>query len=623
MSSDDLRKKGISRRDFVKTAGAGTLAAAGAALALPMAGCVRPQGGAAVVPDSARIPDKWELEADVVIIGAGAVGLPAAIAAADGGAAVIVVEANYDVGGHAMLGGGNVALGGGTGLQKKYGIKDDPDTVFRDLTDWSVVEVDGMPNYRFNDRALQRALADNMVPAYDLLIANGVKFVDKAPDNRAAHTIGISAKREHHCAWDKGANLESPAGKNGAALVRPLEESARKKGVRFLLNYHMDVIYREAPNAGRVLGIQAHYTPTILPGASTPMASLRSDGNISMTAQTVTVKAKKAVIIATGGHNANVNFRRMFDPRLTEEYADCGEEYSVNDASGELAAMAIGAGLWGLANQTINATCGLLKCDFLGCRPQFLSWPTNSPLFPKVKATGLRVRDWQDVILVNQAGKRFYDETRGGYPEGSFEGFYDKVGGYVPGDWRNATKLGYKPESFIDAALAMNEGSGPPDYSAGPQWAIFDSEAVKREKWSTEPPAVDPNLFFSADSLRELADKINTCSYQKYKMSGEVLEATVKRYNSFVANKKDPDFEKPEPKFTIAKAPFYAAWGSIYMHDSYVGLRINENCQVLDIYGKIIPGLYCGGESAGGSSQHGFGRCFPQALIAAKHILKG
>ena len=54
----------------------------------------------------------WDYEADVVVIGAGAAGLPAAIKAADGGATVIVVEANYDVGGHAIVSGGNVPLGG-------------------------------------------------------------------------------------------------------------------------------------------------------------------------------------------------------------------------------------------------------------------------------------------------------------------------------------------------------------------------------------------------------------------------------------------------------------------------------------------------------------------------------
>ena len=41
-------------------------------------------------------------------------GLPAAIKAVEGGATVIVVEVNYDVGGHAILSGGHMALGGST-----------------------------------------------------------------------------------------------------------------------------------------------------------------------------------------------------------------------------------------------------------------------------------------------------------------------------------------------------------------------------------------------------------------------------------------------------------------------------------------------------------------------------
>src|SRR5215207_8436504 len=82
----------------------------------------------------------WDLEADVIVIGSGAAGLPAAIRAVEGGASVIVVEANYDVGGHAILSGGNVPLGGGTSAQRKFGIEDSADVVFSDLTDWSIVQ---------------------------------------------------------------------------------------------------------------------------------------------------------------------------------------------------------------------------------------------------------------------------------------------------------------------------------------------------------------------------------------------------------------------------------------------------------------------------------------------------
>ena len=107
----------------------------------------------------------WDLEADVIVIGSGAAGLPAAIRAVEGGASVIVVEANYDVGGHAILSGGHMALGGGTSAQKKYDIPDSPDTVFSDLTDWSLVQPNGSPDFRYNDRAVMRSFADHCAPA--------------------------------------------------------------------------------------------------------------------------------------------------------------------------------------------------------------------------------------------------------------------------------------------------------------------------------------------------------------------------------------------------------------------------------------------------------------------------
>ena len=94
-----------------------------------------------------KVPQRWDFEADVVVIGSGAAGLPAAIKAVEEGASVIVVEANYDVGGHAILSGGNVPLGGGTSAQRKFGIEDSPDVVFSDLTDWSIVQPNGWPDY--------------------------------------------------------------------------------------------------------------------------------------------------------------------------------------------------------------------------------------------------------------------------------------------------------------------------------------------------------------------------------------------------------------------------------------------------------------------------------------------
>jgi len=54
------------------------------------------------VPDAAtgQYPVDWDREADVVVIGAGATGLPAAIAACEAGCSVILVEAEEGIVGH-------------------------------------------------------------------------------------------------------------------------------------------------------------------------------------------------------------------------------------------------------------------------------------------------------------------------------------------------------------------------------------------------------------------------------------------------------------------------------------------------------------------------------------------
>ena len=599
--------KDLSRRDPITT----TATAEGAT----------DSSGPGTRRSSENLSPSWDLVADVVVVGAGATGLPAAIKAVDGGASVIVVETNYDIGGHAIISGGNTPLGGGTSAQKKYGIEDSPDLVFRDLTDWSIVQPNGWPDYRYNDRAVMRAFADHCAPTYEFLVANGADFKDVPPDNQGGHNLGNSAPRENHAVWTKGAGLESPNARGGTGLIRPLEASARAKGVRFLLNYKMTSLIREPSSeqkAGRVIGITARYTPRIMPGQTAPLKSFRSNGNIETTQSNVAIRAKKAVILATGGSTGNINFRRMFDPRLTEVLQLAGEPYSFQDGSGELAAMAIGASLWGFANQILENGDNIRTKRALATKYNYMTWELETPIFPLVRATGLNVKDWQDLILVNQVGKRFYDETKGDYPHGNV---YDEVKPYTPHDYRNNENIKYNPTkyNFFNAAVAMNEYSEPPDYSPGPVWAIFDADAVEREKWKIVPPYVDPDgYFFSAKTLPELAAAIKN-PYQAKPMNGAALQAAVDRYNSFVDSGVDSDFGKPTPKYKIQTAPFYAAWATPLVHDSRAGLRINGQCQVMDMNGQVIPGLYCGGESAGGFNQHGLGRCTTQGFIAGKN----
>ena len=123
---------------------------------------------------------------------------------------------------------------------------------------------------------------------------------------------------------------------------------------------------------------------------------------------------------------------------------------------------------------------------------------------------------------------------------------------------------------------------------------------------------------FSANTLTELAAAINN-PYQAKPVDGATLRATVARYNAFVDAGTDVDFGKPTPQYKIQTPPFYAAWATPLVHDTRAGLRINAQGQVMDMQGQVIPGLYCGGESAGGFNQHGLGRCVTQGYIAGKN----
>ena len=97
-------------------------------------------------------------------------------------------------------------------------------------------------------------------------------------------------------------------------------------------------------------------------------------------------RARKAVIVATGGSTGNVNFRRMFDPRLTEEYCGlAGMPWSDQDASGELAAMDVGAALWGAFNYTGEFGSGITKPGAIGCQYGYVNvrWYPDSEVFDK------------------------------------------------------------------------------------------------------------------------------------------------------------------------------------------------------------------------------------------------
>jgi hypothetical protein len=534
--TDTPRKPSIGRRNFLKkSAGAGIGLTAVARL-----------GGAEAT--AARAHPKWDRAADVVVVGAGASGLPAAIAARDLGASVIVIDAHHDIGGHGMLSGGNIPLGGGTALQKKHAIDDSADRVYLDHTNHR------NPLGKYCDRELIRVWADENVATFEFLIANGVRFIDRPP----TFINGGSVPRNFVTEVYSDDMKETINGRNGSGLMRPLEKSARSKGVEFLLRHKLVRVVREAPSTGRVLGIVA-----------------------TIDNKEVSIGANSGVILATGGHSSNVEFRRMFDPRLTEEYQTAGEPWTKQNADGERLAMAVGASLWATSNEACENGRAVTKTRHIGCRWGYMSlkWNPASPVFNLARASGLTVSNFQNLILVNQRGARFWNEMDDSY-------------------------------AFINACLGTNGNLGREAKvnGGGPIWAIFDSNAVAREGWDPRPPHVDPEgWFFRADTIAELATKIVN-PYQLHAVPTRSLEDTVTTYNASVAAGKDAEFGKPAPSFKIDTPPFYAAWSTPIIHDSQTGLRINTKCQVLDMSGHIIDGLYAAGETAGGFALHGLPR---------------
>jgi len=202
-------------------------------------------GAAAMAPAQAAQAEeamRFDREVDVVVIGAGAGGLTAAIAAREKGASVLIVEKNSDIGGRAMMSFGGLYIGGGNRIQKAIGMQDSPELVF---ADWSRPD---KPMGRFSDRALVRTHADNSLEMFNWLEGHGVKWdtYRAEPDRLDRHRTRLNVVR-----WPN--EPTTPA--RGSGFVRPLAQTARQMGVEILLQQQMTKIFREAPLSGRVTGI--------------------------------------------------------------------------------------------------------------------------------------------------------------------------------------------------------------------------------------------------------------------------------------------------------------------------------------------------------------------------------
>jgi len=110
---------------------------------------------------------RWDLEADVVVVGFGCAGACAAIAAAEAGAEVLVLERASGGGGTSAMSGGLIYLGGGTPVQTACGFEDSPEEMYKFLMAACGPEPDA---------AKVRIFCDESVAHFHWLVEHGVPF---------------------------------------------------------------------------------------------------------------------------------------------------------------------------------------------------------------------------------------------------------------------------------------------------------------------------------------------------------------------------------------------------------------------------------------------------------------
>lgn len=210
-----------------------------------------------------------EYTADVIVIGAGGAGLTAAIAAADKGASVIVLEKMPIQGGNTLISGGEYAAPENW-IQAKEGIADNKEQFYNDI-------LKGGDNE--NDPELVKVLAENA-------LAGALWLKDY-----------IGMEFEDHMLFFGGHSVERslvPKNATGYEMISKLTQKLVEKNVPLHKNTAATEFIQN--EEGTVTGVKAQYGE-----------------------QTITYNANKAVILASGGFGANLDMRVKYNEAMNEK----------------------------------------------------------------------------------------------------------------------------------------------------------------------------------------------------------------------------------------------------------------------------------------------------------------
>ena len=533
------------------------LAAAGAAGAGLMA------GEATAVEGIGDAPRRWDMSADVVVVGTGAAGFAAAVTAHSRGASVLLLEKG-------AIAGGTSAKSGGV-----YWIPNNP-----------IMQAAGIPDPREDALKLM------------VRLAHPTRYVATSP------TLGIEPAELARIAviYDRGAETILHLAKIGAlksaTASREPAPGADHNSMQLQSSgwpdYHADlpenrVLYGRGmrPEAqgfagGGVLIRQMkdytdlHKVP-VLSGHRAVAALLGKHGEVAGLAvetqgKRISVQAKKGVVFASGGFIHNAAMRRAYlkGPAI---YNGCGVMTNTGDFVA--IATALGAPLGNMTN----------------------AWWLQQPLEVALTAPGVSAEVWvptgDSMIEVNKYGRRVVNEKMP-YNERTQAHFY----------WDPSRREYPNHILFMlyDEAVAQSKNNMYPIPRPG-----FDASYVlKGQSWAELASVVDARL-------ESLGDRIGNVRLSSDFVTS--LQQTVQRFNHYAATGNDEEFGRGSTPvqrfFNHAPADRSAANPTLYPFaetgpyycvplvagtlDTKGGPVINEHSQVLNGAGEPIAGLYGAG----------------------------
>ena len=282
MKKDEQADKTFSRRNFLKTTGG---AAGAAAVAL---------GGINLLPSRAEaagdaLPKKWDDTYDIVVIGSGFSGLAAAIEAKNTGASVLVIDKMVLHGGNSIINGGDFCAPG-TNLQQENGVQDSPELLLKDML---------RAGAYLNHPELAKMVAYNAKGALEWTESYiGAKYT------KLNFHGGHSVKRAH-----------GTINSSGSELVN--KELAKAKEVGVKIQLRTKLVKFISNKDSRIVGIEVRRDYKF------------PDDNSGKTAF---IKAKRAVILSSGGFSRDIRMRQVHDPRLTERFESTNQPGATGEA---------------------------------------------------------------------------------------------------------------------------------------------------------------------------------------------------------------------------------------------------------------------------------------------------